>query len=144
MSGLLIYEEPKPNDRESFTVAEDDEYFYDLLIYFYNHRLVMTPKTNTWGWDWGWCFAGAKELTAGLFVWNPMTQNEPLGWHKRPTGPKSRVAPLAEQEPQYNRLRCVHGQYPDDGPCVISQFCEVHERRQDATWERPAEELSWR
>lgn len=42
------------------------------------------------------------------------TQDEPAGWHKRPTWPV-RQAPRRDEEPDHNRPRCVHGCYLHDG-----------------------------
>lgn len=129
-----LYDEPVPNDRGGeftpmFTAGEDDLYWYDFARYGFNHRLMLTPKAAPQGWDWAWCFRGPRELVAGLFVWNPETQNEPLGWHKRPTYLRSRVAPRAAEQPEYNRLRCIHGCYPEDGICGVDRFCAAAMQR---------------
>lgn len=123
---FTIYDEPVPNDREGFTLAEDDEHFYDLVPMVFNHRLVMTPKADTRLWFYGWCYDTALAATAAMKVWTPETQNEPLGWKKRP-GRFLRTAPRTDEEPQHNRPRCIHGRYPDDGPCEKDPFCGVHD-----------------
>ncbi|MFE4863267.1 hypothetical protein [Streptomyces sp. NPDC056670] len=124
----LVYDELVRNDREGFTIAEDDEYFYDALPYAFNWRLVMTPKADPRVWDYGWCYDGSASLILAMRVWNPETQNEPLGWKKRPTGRTARIAPRAGTEPKYNRPRCVHGHYPADGPCSTDPYCGIHDR----------------
>ncbi|MBT2384504.1 hypothetical protein [Streptomyces sp. ISL-11] len=123
VSALRLYTVPVLNDRESTSIAEDDDYFYDLIPMAFNHRLVMTPKKNTRVWDYGWCYDSALAAIACVHVWNPETQNEPLGWKKRPTGEVVRTAPRADADPQYNRPRCLHGNYPSDGPCRTDPYC---------------------
>lgn len=127
-TALRRYEELVANDRKTLTIAEDDEYYYDAIPMLYNWRLVMTPKDNQLSWDYGWCFAGPIELRLAMLAWDPETQNEPLGWKKRPTGIRTRTAPRADEDPSTNRPRCVHGHYPDDGPCETDPFCGVHDR----------------
>ncbi|MFF7198258.1 hypothetical protein ACFZAM_31685 [Streptomyces sp. NPDC008079] len=120
---LRVYDEPVPNDRQGYTVGEDEHYWYDMIPMVFNHRLVMTPKDAPSGWDWGWCYNGPVELMLAVHMWDPETQSEPIGWKKRPTH-VVRVAPHAEEDPQHNRFRCIHGDYPEDGQCSKEQFCE--------------------
>lgn len=131
---LKVYEQPIRNDRESFTVAEDDEYWYDMLPMMFNHRLVLCPKNNPLVYEWAWCFNGPLELGAAVHVWDPDTQNEPVGWKKRPSELRSRVAPRAEEDSQYNRFRCIHGSYPEDGPCVVAEYCHLDMKRLEDEW----------
>lgn len=113
---MRLYDAAQANDRDCVTLAEDAEHYYDLVPMLFNHRLVMTPKADTRVWEYGWCYPSAAAALAAIRVWDPDTQNEPLGWHKRPT-PSARTAPRAETAPDYNRPRCVHGHYTDR-PCV--------------------------
>lgn len=126
-STLVRYDQPVANDRESMTIAEDDKYFYDAVPMVFNWRLVMTPKDNTWMWEFGWCYDTPTALATSMLLWTPETQNEPLGWKKRPTG-DVRTAPRADEDPEYNRPRCVHGHYLADGRCKTDPFCGVHDR----------------
>lgn len=114
---LRLYDTPVPNDREGFTIAEDADHWYDMIPMTFNHRLVLTPKTDPRFWDYGWCYNNPTEVLLAMKVWNPETQNEPLGWKKRPTYDLVRTAPRAEEEPEYNRPRCEHNHYIGDGPC---------------------------
>ena len=54
-----------------------------------------------------------------MAAWDPDTQDEPTGWHKRPTTP-ARQAPRRDEQPDYNRPRCVHGCYLHDGCRTIA------------------------
>ncbi|MFJ9114465.1 hypothetical protein ACIRJO_02835 [Streptomyces sp. NPDC102394] len=56
-------------------------------------------------------------LTVSAAVFQPDTQDEPLGWHKR-AGADIRLAPHRDQDPEHNRPRCVHGSY------LGADFCE--------------------
>ncbi|WP_371590868.1 hypothetical protein [Streptomyces sp. NBC_00470] len=113
---LDLYPQPVENDRECLTLAEDETYYYDAINMLFNWRLVMTPKATPEMWLYGWCYDGQLALTLALKTWDPETQNEPLGWKKRPTR-VVRVAPHPETDTGYNRFRCIHGHYPADGPC---------------------------
>lgn len=89
----------------------------------FNWRLIGVPD----GWpesnyDHGWCFRSELALLASVSVWEPGVQDEPLGWHKRAT-PVLRRAPRREEDPQYNRERCVHGTYVDTAFCEHAQVC---------------------
>lgn len=137
MSSLRLYEQPVPNGRESFTIAEDDEHFYDLVPMLFNHRLVITPKESLYRWVWGWCFDGPVEAILAMRVWDPETQNEPVGWKKRPTSLTVRQAPRADEDPEHNRHRCIHGDYPDDGPCTKAQYCHLDMQRLEEEKNRP-------
>jgi hypothetical protein len=120
-TSFRVYDTPVPNGREGYTLAEDDTYLYELLPMSFNCRLVITPKDSPLTYEYGWCYSSAVGVRAAVQVWDPETQNEPLGWHKRALLP--RVAPRAEEDPHHNRPRCAHGRYPADGPCGIDQFC---------------------
>lgn len=146
---IRIYAERLPSHwgtpgAPAYELGEDDDYRYVMMVMIFNYRLVMVPKDDPMMWEWGWCFSGPKELLAGLHVWNPDTQHEPLGWKKRPTELRSRVAPQAEEDPEYNRFRCIHGDYPEDGPCSKAHMCKVDMRRleEERTMDGPRNSLS--
>jgi hypothetical protein len=131
-AALHVYERQVPTDRGGFTLAEDDAYFYDAIKMMFNWRLVMTPKSDLRIWDYGWCYESPTTLTLALRAWDPRTQNEPLGFKKRPT-PQARRAPHGDQDPHYNRPRCAHGQYIDDGPCPAVLVCADPRRVRNAS-----------
>jgi len=126
LQGLLkLYKKPVLNDREGLTVAEDDLFFYDILMPpLWGVTLVMTPKGQRLFWSYGWKFEDFHRLKTSMEKWQPQTQNEPLGWVRR-MGNAVRVAPYAEAEPWYNRLRCVHGGYQDE-LCSSDPSCGLH------------------
>lgn len=114
-SGTMLY----APGRQTIVVGEDATHWYDIsLNYGSNARLMLTPKSWPKGWDWGWCFRSAEVVIAAVAAWNPQTQDEPAGWHKRPTYNKVRRAPLRDQETDYNRPRCVHGTYTHVQTCI--------------------------
>lgn len=65
------------------TLGEWGGYLIQIMSMIFNDRLVLTPKTATWGHDFGWCYdkGGAAGLAA--LVWNPQTEGEPVGFKKR-------------------------------------------------------------
>jgi hypothetical protein len=72
--------------------------------------------------SFGWCFKTRVDLEVACSVWDPVTQDEPMGWHKRVGEPRG--APERNKDPEYNRVRCIHGQYLDTGKCEIDPFCQ--------------------
>lgn len=89
-----------------------------------NHRLVCVYDDDTSGCaSYGWCYRGMAALVASAAVFEPETQDEPTGWHKR-AGADIRRAPRRETDPDHNRPRCVHGSYLHTAACTITQFCE--------------------
>jgi hypothetical protein len=95
-------------------VAADKDHFYVLVPMFgNNYRLVLSPLEDISDWTYGWCYEGDLAPMLALRVWDPQTENEPVGWKKRPTA-RIRIAPDAAAKPEYNRPRCVHGNYMAD------------------------------
>lgn len=91
---------------------------------FYNHRLVCVYDDDPMGCAaYGWCYRSMAVLVASAAVFEPATQDEPVGWHKR-AGADVRRAPHRDQDPEHNRARCVHGSYLDTPACTVTQFCE--------------------
>ena len=72
-----------PNDRESWTVAETDTHYIDIIPMVLNHRVVMTPKAFTMVWDVGWCYPSLLAALAAVSVWDISTEPEPVGYIKR-------------------------------------------------------------
>lgn len=102
---------------EGTELAADDTHRFVWIWHGYNIRLLAIPKTEEghWMYEHGWCYPREPQLVAAaVAAWDPDTQDEPEGWHKRPTIP-ARRAPRREEAPEYNRPRCVHGPYLDAG-----------------------------
>jgi hypothetical protein len=81
---------------------------------FYNHRLICVPDDSLGGAAYGWCYADATTLHLSATLFDPDTQDEPLGWHKR-AGADIRRAPHRDKDPDHNRPRCAHGSYLHTG-----------------------------
>lgn len=116
---------------EGTELAADDTHRYLWIWQGFNIRLIAVPKgeDGEWGYDHGWCYPRDPELVARAVAdWNPDTQDEPTGWHKRPTHPVRR-APRREEEPEHNRPRCVHGCYLADGCRTVNCPDELELRR---------------
>lgn len=94
----------------------------------FNWRLIGVPEereeSNP---EYGWCFPGLTELKLACFAWDPETQDEPLGWHKRAGSP--RRARHRHQDLAYNRPRCVHGSYLTQASCAVDEFCGEFKER---------------
>ncbi|MGY3199793.1 hypothetical protein [Streptomyces sp. TE5632] len=102
---------------QGFELARDDEFRYVWIWQGFNIRLIAVPHgpDSDWRYEHGWCYPRDPELVAKAVAdWDPATQDEPAGWHKRPTGP-ARQAPNRDANPTYNRARCVHGCYLGEG-----------------------------
>lgn len=97
----------------------------------FNHRLVCVPDDGPVPGlaAYGWCYSSMAALVASAAVFDPDTQDEPLGWHKR-AGTDVRRAPNRDQDPEHNRDRCVHGSYLDTRRCERSEFCEEFRDRE--------------
>lgn len=84
----------------------------DICPMLYNHRLVMVPADAEWSWDFGWCFRSGPSAAIAGAAWDPLTEDEPLGWHKR-AGTFVRQAPRRRPD---DPLRCDHGAW--QGACI--------------------------
>ncbi|MFD0209173.1 hypothetical protein ACFVH9_08545 [Streptomyces hirsutus] len=116
---------------QGFELARDDEFRYVWIWQGSNIRLIAVPHGDMTGYAHGWCYPRDPELVAkSVAEWAPATQDEPAGWHKRPTWPVRR-APRRDADPTYNRARCVHGCYLDEG-CRTVNCPEALERRDRA------------
>ncbi|WP_435610019.1 hypothetical protein [Streptomyces sp. C10-9-1] len=87
-----------------------------------NHRLVGVPDDGDGSAAYGWCYGSLAAIVAAVAVWDPATQDEPLGWHKR-AGEPARRAPERHRDPDHNRARCVHGSYRHTGRCDRTPYC---------------------
>lgn len=109
---------------EGEELARDDTHSYVWIWQGYNIRLIAVPHgpDGEWGYDLAWCFPRDPQVVrAAVAAWDGDTQDEPSGWHKRPTR-EIRQAPRREEAPHYNRPRCVHGCYVDEGCRTVN--CE--------------------
>lgn len=98
---------------EGYELAADTTHRYVWIWQGFNIRLLAIPRgvEGDCGYDHGWCYPRDPEIViAAVAAWDSDTQDEPTGWHKRPTHPV-RQAPRRHENPEYNRPRCVHGTY---------------------------------
>ncbi|WP_158920600.1 hypothetical protein [Streptomyces sp. NBRC 109706] len=122
---------------QGHVLGADASHRYLWLWYGYNIRLIATPhgSEGLTSYDHGWCYPrDPAAVEAAYTAWDPNTQDEPDGWHKRATHP-ARRAPHRESDPEYNRPRCAHGCYSDQGcrtincpdspPSLIGEPCPV-------------------
>jgi hypothetical protein len=85
-----------------------------------NARVVISEDVpDPMGYRHGWCYRGMLAAAAAAAAWDPLTQDEPAGWHKRAT-PGVRRAPDRDPDHELNRGRCVHGAYRGER-CVHCQ-----------------------
>ncbi|MFJ5037999.1 hypothetical protein [Streptomyces parvulus] len=114
---------------QGFELARDDTRRYVWIWHGFNLRLIAVHADDPTGYDHGWCYARDPEaVAAAVAAWDPDTQDEPAGWHKRATWPV-RQAPRRSENPTYNRARCVHGCYLDQGCRTVN--CKEVLRYQD-------------
>lgn len=108
---------------EGTEIAACDLWRYVWLWYGFNLRLIVIPQGEItaaqYGYAWAWCYPRDPDvIRRSVADWNPDTQDEPLLWHKRPT--TRRLAPHRDPADPYNRPRCEHGGYMDDGGCHVA------------------------
>lgn len=115
---VIRHPEPIWDDHwQGFELAADGSHRFVWLWQGFNIRLIAVPcgEAGTWGYDDAWCFPRDPALVAAaVAAWDPETQDEPTGWHKRPTMPVRR-APRRDEAAEFNRPRCVHGCYLHEG-----------------------------
>ena len=96
-------------------LATDNTHRYLWIWHGFNIRVIAAPHGDPMGYDHGWCYPrDPATVRAAIAAWDPDAQDEPLGWHKRPTRPVRR-APHRDEQPDYNRPRCEHGCYLHNG-----------------------------
>jgi hypothetical protein len=120
---------------EGYELAADSLYRYVWIWQGFNIRLIAVPADDQQAvaYDHGWCYPRDPQLIAdSVAAWDPETQDEPMGWHKRPIGPPRR-APRRHEDPHYNRARCVHGCYVDEGCRTVNCPDELAARKADAS-----------
>lgn len=109
---------------EGWEVAADDTCRWLALPMIFNTRLVALPAAASGIWLYGWCYANMPALLASATLFDPDTENEPYGWHKR-AGAFVRVAPRPQdcKREGYNTPRCVHGSWLSQGQCTVVDVC---------------------
>ncbi|MFF5422700.1 hypothetical protein ACWCQE_27695 [Streptomyces sp. NPDC002409] len=119
---------------EGYELADDDTHRYLWLWHRYNIRLIAVPKDDpeAMGYDHAWCYPRDPDLVAAsVAAWDSDTQDEPTGWHKRPTDPPRR-APRREENPEGNRPRCHHGSLLTE-PCRTAVCHDPARRHQEVS-----------
>ncbi|MDX2922722.1 hypothetical protein [Streptomyces sp. NE06-03C] len=116
---------------EGYELGADATHRYLWIWHGYNIRLIAVPLDDPkcMGYDHAWCYPRDPEaVAAAVAAWDPDTQDEPTGWHKRATDPP-RQAPRREEDPEHNRPRCRHGCYVESGCRTINCPDEKPNRR---------------
>lgn len=111
---------------QGLELAADDTHRYLTIEQGWNIRLIAVPadEHEAWRYDYGWCYPrDPAAIAASVAAWDSDRQDEPLGWHKRPT--EIRQAPRRDEDPHYNRPRCAHGCYLDDGCRTVNCRDEI-------------------
>lgn len=111
---------------KAMELADDGEHRYLIIPMGRNWRLIGIDRHDVP--DYGWCYKTRKHAYAGLLMWDPVTHDEPLLWHKR--AGEHRRAPWREANPEYNQTRCVHGSYLNDRACDVDRLCIEMRSRQ--------------
>lgn len=102
-----IYDE----EWQGTVLGSDDTHRYIWVWFGYNLRLLAVPH-HGFGYDHGWCYRrNPQALEDAVAAWDPDTQDEPDGWHKRATHPPRRAP---HHDPARHVPRCVHGTYAAD------------------------------
>ncbi|MDX3345962.1 hypothetical protein PV387_43250 [Streptomyces sp. ME02-6987-2C] len=132
---MQLHETPILDEHwEGEELARDDTHRYVWIWQGSNIRLLAIPDTpdGDWSYNHGWCYPRDPELVAQAVAdWDPDTQDEPMGWHKRPTWPV-RQAPRRNDNPQYNRARCEHGSYFLNDGCRVLNCRDIREHEDRA------------
>lgn len=108
---------------QGLVIAHESGCRWIAVRMLFNHRLVCVPDGEPYGCAaYGWCYRSMAALTVSAALFEPDTQDEPLGWHKR-AGDDKRRAPNRDQDPEHNRPRCVHGSYLGADFCEHADVC---------------------
>lgn len=127
---------PPPYDEhwQGLELAADATHRYLVIEQGWNLRLIAVPdgEEGAYAYDFAWCYPRDHTVVAAsVAAWDSERQDEPTGWYKRPT--EARRAPRRDEEPEYNRARCAHGCYLDDGCRTVNCRDEIeHLRRASA------------
>ena len=73
---------PTADEYGAVTVAHWGGYLVQIVPMLFNDRLVLTPESDPYIYDYGWCYpkGGAAHLAAQ--AWDPGTEGEPVGYIK--------------------------------------------------------------
>ena len=90
-------------------LAADGTHRYVWIWQGFNIRLIAVPlEDGEWGYDHGWCYPrDPAAVRAAVAAWNPDTQDEPTGWHKRPTVPVRRPRAGTRSRTATGRAACT-------------------------------------
>jgi hypothetical protein len=105
-------------------IALDAGLRWVLVPMLYNHRLIAYPPGGLA--PYGWCFKSPLAALTAATTYDPWTQDEPLGWHKR--AGEVRRAPYRDQDPDHNQSRCIHGSYLHEPACSVVEVCPEFRR----------------
>jgi hypothetical protein len=120
---MKLSETPEPDPLwQGLVVAHEAGCRWIAVRMLFNHRLVCVPDDGLGCAAYGWCYRSLAALITAAAVFEPDTQDEPLGWHKR-AGADIRRAPNRDQDPDHNRPRCVHGSYLGADFCEHADVC---------------------
>lgn len=123
-NAFRVSDRPYDTHWEGYVLGEDANHRYLWIWMGSNIRMIAVPHGESRGYAHGWCYPRDPQVVeAAAAAWNPDVQDEPTGWHKRPTRPV-RQAPRRAEAPEYNRPRCEHGCYIADGCRTIN--CRDH------------------
>jgi hypothetical protein len=118
---------PYDDHWQGYVLGRDATHRYLWIWQGSNIRMIAVSHDEDGLYEHGWCFPrDPRAVEAAAAAWDPDVQDEPNGWHKRPTWPVRR-APRRDEQPQYNRPRCEHGCYIAEGCRTIN--CRDHRDR---------------
>lgn len=116
---------PDHHPSSGLVIGQSSDCRWIITQMTFNWRLIGVPveyaESNP---EYGWCFASPAALMLAANAWDPETQDEPLGWHKRAGIP--RRAPRRDELKEYNQPRCVHGSYLHETCAVDPYHCREH------------------
>lgn len=121
---MNLIENPEPDLLwQGLVIAHEAGCRWIAVRMLFNRRLVCVPDGDTYGdAAYGWCYRTLATLITSAGIFQPDTQDEPLGWHKR-AGADVRRAPNRDQAPAHNQPRCVHGTYLGANRCDHADVC---------------------
>jgi|SoimicMinimDraft_6_1059734.scaffolds.fasta_scaffold94756_1 hypothetical protein len=85
-------------EMKCWVVRRTEHFDVRVIPMIFNDRLVIADRGHTFGYDHGWCYDKGGAAVLAALVWDPETQDAPVGWKKQAT-PGSRVAPTREDAP---------------------------------------------
>lgn len=67
---------------DAWLIGETDTHLVHVVPMLYNHRVVLTPKRQRLIYVGGWCYPDLLSATAAARVWDPDTEERPVGFIK--------------------------------------------------------------